>query len=667
MKRPPAKAAAASAAPAARASSPPPATFLDWLEAQPGWLYALIFLATLLAYTPALAGAVLWDDAGHLTRPDLQSLAGLGRIWFEPGATQQYYPLLHSAFWFEHLLWGDATTGYHLVNVLLHATGACLVFVVLRRLAIRGAALAALLFALHPVCVESVAWIAEQKNTLSLVLYLCAALVYFRFSESRRPGQYVGATLLFLAALCTKTVTATLPAALLVILWWRNGRIDRKRDVEPLLLWFAFSAAAAVVTSWFERTQIGAQGASFDFTPLQRALLAGRVVWFYFGKLILPVNLSFVYPRWTLGPADLAGIFGVIAALALAFLLWRYRQRGALAALLFFAGTLFPALGFINVYPFVFSFVADHFQYLASLGVITALAAGATIRLVAWPRAFQAGAALVLLVLTVITWNQSYIYRDSISLFEDTLRKNPDSPMAHNNLAEALAREGRVADAVPHLERALQLQPAFAEAENNLGDDLRALGRFAEAVPHFEAALRLQPTYAVAHNNLGIVFMSTNRPDEGIAQFKEALRLNPKYAQAHFNLGLALATTNHTAEAITHFQEALRIAPSYADAELNWAIGLTITNRFAEAVPHFEHALQLDPDSVNLHASYARALGVAGKYDEAISQYRRALELDPNSGPAHLGLGLLLRQTGRPDEANAELAQAQRLGVSGPP
>jgi hypothetical protein len=276
-------------------------------------LVALVFAATLLAYFPALTAGFIWDDQpGHVTRPELRSLAGLVRIWTEPGATQQYYPLLHSAFWFEHLLWGDAPFGYHLVNVLLHATAACLFAALLLRLAVPGAWLAALLFALHPVGVESVAWVSEQKNTLSLVLSLCAALAYLRFDSTgerdrpRSPRAYALASILFIAALLSKTVTATLPAALLVLAWWQRGTVSLRRDALPLLPWFACSALAAVATASFEHTLIGAQGADFALTAAQRFLLAGRAVWFYLGKLLLPLDLSFIYPLVGGGPCLIA-------------------------------------------------------------------------------------------------------------------------------------------------------------------------------------------------------------------------------------------------------------------------------------------------------------------------------------------------------------------------
>lgn len=239
-----------------------------------GW--AAIFLAVLIAYAPALHGAHLWDDAAHITRPDLQSVHGLWRIWFDLGATQQYYPLLHSAFWIEHRLLGDAVTGYHLVNMALHALSACLVVAIVRRLELPGAWLSGFLFALHPVCTEAVAWISEQKSTLSTAFYLAAALTYLSFDRTRRAALYWSAFFLFILALLSKSVTATLPAAILLILWFQRGRLSWKRDALPLLPWLALGAASGLFTAYVENAYIGAHGAAFSLTAVQKLLLAGR-------------------------------------------------------------------------------------------------------------------------------------------------------------------------------------------------------------------------------------------------------------------------------------------------------------------------------------------------------------------------------------------------------
>jgi len=618
----------------------------------------------LIAYGPALAGGLLWDDPGHVTRPELQSLAGLGRIWGEFGATQQYYPVLHSAFWLEHRLWGDATVGYHLLNVLLHATAAGLFLLLLRRLAVPGATLAALLFALHPVCVESVAWISEQKNTLSLVFYLAAALAYVRFDAGRRPRDYALAGGLFVLGLLTKTVTATLPAALLVVFWWRRGRLEWRRDVLPLLPWFVLGAGSGLVTAYFERVLIGAQGTAFDLSLVQRGLLAGRIFWFYLGKLAWPAELIFSYPRWTVDASSVGQWLWLIAALGLlgGLVWWSRRARGPLAAALLFAGALFPVLGFFNVYPFVFSYVADHFQYLASLPVFALAAASLHAVLSRSPAlARQAAFVILLAILGALTWAQCGMYRDPVTLYETTLRRNPESWMAHNNLANILTLAGRPGEAIPHLEAAIKLNPGRASAYNNLGDSLTRLGRAQEAIPQLEMALRLQPAYAVAQGNLGNALLELNRLDEAMAHLQEAIRLEPRLANAECNLGLTLAQTGRTAEAIPHFARAVQLDPHYADAELNWAIGLMLTTGFPAAVPHFEKAVELSSASVDARITYGRALLEHGRSEEAVGQFEAALRLYPDQADAHLNLALALRQLGRQAEATQHYTRAIEL------
>ena len=342
-------------------------------------LFAVLLAATLAAYLPAWNGGRLWDDDQHLTAPALQSLDGLRRIWLTVDATPQYYPLVHSAFWLEHRLWGDSTLGYHLVSIALHAVAAFLAGLILRRLAVPGAWIAAAVFALHPVHVESVAWMTELKNTLSGVFFLGAALAWLRFDESRRAADHAAMTGLFVLALLSKTVTAMLPAVLLIVAWWKRGTIDLRRDAAPLAPIVALGAGAGVLTAWVERTAIiGPHAGDFAFSFVERCLIAGRAAWFYLGKLAWPVPLVFIYPRWEVSEAAWWQYLYPAALVACLATLWglRRRSRAPLAALLAFCAALFPALGFVNVYPFRFSLVADHFQYLASLPIIALGAAG---------------------------------------------------------------------------------------------------------------------------------------------------------------------------------------------------------------------------------------------------------------------------------------------------
>jgi tetratricopeptide (TPR) repeat protein len=631
-------------------------------------VFASIFCAALMAYWPALHGGLVWDDASHVTSPALASLHGLWRIWFQLGATQQYYPLLHSAFWMEHRVWGDAVLGYHLTNVFLHAAAACLVVRIVQRLSLPGAWLAGLVFVLHPVCVEAVAWISEQKSTLSAVFYLAAALLYLRFDRTRRRPQYLWALGLFVLALLSKTVTATLPAALLVVFWWQRGRLGFRRDVRPLLPWLALSVAAGLFTAWVERTYIGARGADFALTPAERFLLAGRVIWFYAGKVIWPANLIFTYPRWKIDALVWWQYLFPAGVLAAAMGLWLLarRNRGPLAGFLFFVGTLFPVLGFLSVYPFIFSYVADHFQYLASLGIIVPLCAVGQRYALRRPLGPPLAAAL-LLTLAVLTFRQAGAYADAETLYRATLARNPASWMAHTNLGVALAdTPRRLPEAVAEYQAALKLKPDDAQTHADLGNALAHMpGRLPEAVAEFRTALRLKPNSVQTHNDLGVALAGTpgGLPD-AIAEFQAALRVKPEYAEAHDNLGVALTqTSGRLADAIAEFRAALRIEPNYADARNNLARALGQTpGGLPDAIAEYQAALRANGNDAETHNSLGLALSqMPGRLPDAISEFQAALRIQPDFADAHNNLGSALSQIpGRLPDSIAEFQAALR-------
>jgi tetratricopeptide (TPR) repeat protein len=636
-------------------------------------LWAAIFCATLAAYLPALHGGPLWDDDGHLTKPGLQSLHGLWRIWFELGATQQYYPLLHSAFWLEHRMWGGATIGYHLTNIALHALSACLVVLIMRRLSLPGAWLGGFVFALHPVHVESVAWIAEQKSTLSGVFYLAALLVYLHFDQDRRKSRYLLATGLFVLALMSKSVTATLPAVILLILWWRRGRLEWKRDALPLLPWFAVGAFSGLFTAWVERTLIGARGAEFLLTPAQRVLIAGRAICFYFGKLLWPANLMFFYPHWKVDPGVWrqwlfpAAVLAVLAGLVFAV----RRCRGPLASFLIFSATLFPVLGFLNVYPFRYSYVADHFQYLASLGVIVpgiALLVWAVERTSARKAVTIAGSVLLILLLGALTWRQSRMYRDIETLYRASLERNPGSWLAHYNLGKLLADQpGQLADAITEYQAALRSKPDYADAHHNLGIAFsRIPGRLPDAIAEYQDALRIEPDDSGAHNDLGVALAHTpGRMQDAVAEYKAALQANPDLADAHYNLGnLWLHTPGRQQDVIAEYQAALRIDPDYAEAHANLGIQLAaMPGRSSDAIAEFQAALRLKPDLAETHNYLGLMLAsIPGRLPDAIAEYQTALRLKPDYAEAHTNLGNALVLTpGRFADALDEYREALRI------
>jgi tetratricopeptide (TPR) repeat protein len=522
----------------------------------------LVVLAVLVAYATVWRAGFIWDDDGHVTPPGLRTVAGLWRIWAEPGATQQYYPLLHSAFWVLHRIFGDAPAGYHVVNVLLHAANAVLVGTLLRRLSVPGAWLAAGIFALHPVMVESVAWVSELKNTLSGCLYLAAALAWLRYEERRQAGRYAAAFGLFALALLTKTVTATLPAAMLVVAWWRRGRLEWARDVRPLLPFFVAGGLMGWMTARVEAVLIGAEGVAFEISPWQRAMLAGRIVWFYVGKLFWPAELAFWYPRWE--PAGIPVWWSVAVLVVLAGLVWLAgRERGPLAGALFFGGTLFPVLGFLDVYPFQFSFVADHFQYLAALGIIVPVSAG-VVRCCGGSAVARAVALMVLGVLGWLSFQQAGMYRSARRLYEQAVARSPESWIARIHLGRELQAAGEVEAAAVHYVRAIELAPEQPVGHYNLGTLLARRGRMGEAVVVLERAVQLRPGYAAARHNLGSALATLGRIEEAAAQFAAEVRLKPDNAVARSSLGQALLELGQAEEAVRQLREASRLAPGDA-------------------------------------------------------------------------------------------------------
>ncbi|NLS93434.1 MAG: tetratricopeptide repeat protein [Planctomycetaceae bacterium] len=593
-------------------------------------LFIAVAAVALLAYQPVWRGGLLWDDDAHLTASSLASWNGLWRIWTDYTATQQYYPVVNSAFWLMNRLWGHDPLGYHLVNILLHATSACLIAAVLRRWSVPGAALAAVIFALHPVHVESVAWITELKNTLSGAFYLGALACYLPFDERRSRRFYAASLALFVLALGSKTVTAALPAAILIVLWWLRGRLNWRQDVLPLVPFFAAGAVAGVGTAWLEATWVGASGEAFHLSWIERVLLAGRAVWFYAAKLAWPAPLIFTYPRWDvdqtvwwqyLFPAALALVLAACWAV-------RTRMRTPLGAVLFFCVTLGPALGFVNVYPFRFSYVADHFQYLASIGLIAPFAATllwlARRRLPALPEA--AVAALIAVPLFLLTFENSRKYVNAEVLYRATLAKNPDSLLARNNLAATLL-------------------------------DGPAEG-WTEAMEHAGAAVRIDPNYAESHNNLGVAYQRMRQFEDAIKEHSEAIRLKPDLAQAHDNLAVAQAALGNLDEAVASWEASLRIYPDNAQTLSNLSRALMLRGRTDEAVSLARQAADVNPQSADLQMSLANTLQNAGLVAEAVRAYENAVRLRPDWGEAHFNMGMALQRLQRPADALAALQNA---------
>jgi tetratricopeptide (TPR) repeat protein len=557
-----------------------------------GWLLVLM---TTVAYLPAFQAGFIFDDDVHVTgNLALRSLNGLGQIWSQPSATPQYYPLVHTSFWLEYHLWGLNPAGYHVINVLLHALAAVLLWRALVRLQVPGSWLAAGIFALHPVAVESVAWVTERKNVLSAVFYFAAALVWWRWDDPVMPderagsqdgkvrparGWYFLALALFLAALLSKTVTCSLPAALLLVSWWKRGRLEL-REFGSLLPFFVVGAGLALVTSRLEHTQVGASGPEWAFNLPDRCLIAGRALCFYAGKLCWPAHLTYIYPRWQVNAGVWWQWLFPTAVLAVMGLLWGLRRRlgrGPLVAVLFFAGTLLPALGFSNIYFMRYSLVADHFQYLAGTGLIVLAAAGLANgrRPVpslgapgqsAWPSWRAAAVVGLLLTLGTLTWRQCGMYAGPETLWETTLQRNPRAWMAHDNLGEFLMQQGREDEAVAHWKQAIKVKPDDAVAYYNLGMAASQSGRVAEAIAFYQQALDLDPNQVEADNKLAWILATSPLPalrngPRAVALAQHANQLargrNPGVLGT---LAAALAEAGRFPEAVAALRQALPLA-----------------------------------------------------------------------------------------------------------
>ena len=611
-------------------------------------LVALIAI-TFVAYVPAFRAGFVWDDDMYVTdNPALRSVDGLRQIWLVPGGVAQYYPLAYTTFWVEYQLWGLKPVGYHAVNVALHAVNAVLAWLVFRRLGLRAAWFAAAIFAVHPVHVESVTWVTERKNVLSGLFYLLTALAYARFrpfdakpvkARGSHWGAYVLALLTFLAALLSKTATCSLPAALLLLIWWKRTRLTW-RDVWPTIPLFALAAGLSLVTYLMEAHHVGAEGPQWAFSLPERFLIAGRALCLYAAKLLWPLSLAYVYPRWTVDVHAWWQYLYPAAVVALGGGLWWARRRigkGPLTAVLFYAGTLFPVLGFVSYYYMRYSLIADHFQYLPSLGLIALVAevAAAGLRKIIparkWGSAIP-GAAL-LLMLSILTWRQSQLYESIEVLWRDTLAKNPASAMANNNLGLLLRKQGRNLDAVPFLEAALRAYPNDVEYLCNLGNTYTDVGRFDDAQRMYTTALTIDPVDSLSRSGLASMYVrharqlvSAGQAGDAIAQYRECLKLQPDRVDVLNGLAWLLATAADPAarsgtEAVALAQHARDLTMSQEPAVLD-----TLAAALAEA-GQFERALDVAHAALNR----ARQLGA----DALIGEIGQRIELYADRTPYH--------------------------------
>ena len=636
-------------------------------------LAAVLAAVTVLAYRPAWHGGFLWDDDDYIINNELLTAPdGWQRIWFSLDSPSQYFPLTYSAFRIEHTLWGLNTTGYHWVNLLLHVANALLVWAVLARLRIPGPWLAAAIFALHPVQVESVAWITERKNVLMAFFFLLTLLAWITFLDERTKRLwlfYCLALVLYVLALSAKATACTLPAGLFLILWLQKRPILTRRLVQivPFLM---LSIAMGLLAVWWEHYHQGTNRAVFPFlSPIERVLVASRAVWFYLSKLIWPSNLTFIYPRWNISPTRLLDYIWLVAGVGVCvatYFLRRYVGRSVEVAAAFFVTTLSPVLGFIMLFTFRYTFVADHYQYLACIGPI-ALASAGIISLADRLKQYRAiivSAALFLVAtLATLTWRQAGTYTGIETLWRTTLARNPECWMAHTNLGLALFQKGSIDDAIAHYRSALQMQPDSWDAEYNLGTALLRKAQVDEAILHCERAVAMRPTDPDAQVCLGDALFQKGRINDAIAHYQKAVMVRPDDFLARYGLGHALLQKGELDGAIQACRTALMIRPGDADCHTTLAIALEEKGDSTQAIQHYEKALELAPRSIPVLTNFAWLL--ATSQDASARNGRKAVELAAQADQLVGGTNtLVLRTLAAAYAENGEFANAIRTARS---
>jgi tetratricopeptide (TPR) repeat protein len=623
----------------------------------------------LIAFAPAWRAGFIWDDDTYvIDNPLMTEAHGWWRIWFSLDSTSQYFPLTFTLLRLERQLWGLHPMGYHVVNIFLHAANALLVWRLLARLRVPGAWLGAALFALHPVQVESVAWIAECKNVLMGLFFLTALHTWISFIDtgSERARYYYAAALTGQAlALFAKTTACTLPAALLLVLWWKERPIDRKRVIQ-VVPFFLLAFLMGLLTVWWEKFHQGTEGTVFNMSILARCLVASHALWFYLGKLIWPANLAFSYPRWTVSVNDPTAYLWLAATMLAAWLIWLGRRRtgrGPAVAGIFFATTLSPVLGFIMLYTFVYTFVADHYQYLACIGPLALAGAvfSSALRRAQIKFLGPAAYSLLLLTLSLLTWRQCETYYNLETLWRATIAHNPTSWLALNDLGALLYNRGETTEAIGYLRRSLAVQPGNAETHNNLAVALDKEGRGDEALDEFRQALICRPAFAEAHRNMGDLLLRRGDVDDALEHFRAAVQLRPDIARARFNLASTLSAKGLVDEAVANYRAALKSDPTNADGHYDLGVLLLQHGQNEAAEAEFRTALNIRPAFLEAQNNLAFALVREGKLDEAIALLRLALANHPDYAQAHYNLGNALLQKGLTDEAILEFRKLVAL------
>jgi len=685
---------------------------LSWL------ICAFLALSTLIIFAPALTcDFVDYDDPGYIINNEhiQHGLTWDSIRWaFTTGDQSNWHPLT----WLSHLLdmqlglapFGVKAGGHHLTSLLLHAANAVLLFLILKGMtgAIWRSAFVAALFALHPLRVESVAWVSERKDVLSTFFWMLTVWAYARYVEGKSlkfevqgskanehstfnvqhsTFNYFLALIFFALGLMSKPMLVTLPCVLLLLDFWPLNRMfqvqcpmskveeqPRDTNVQPwpldFRLWtqlllekipfFLLAIISSVIT--FKVQQQGGAVSSLAGLSIGARLSNTPISYVrYIGKMFWPAKLSILYPHpgvWPFWQVTLAVLFlAAITALAI----WLVRSHSYLAVGWFwFIGMLVPAIGLVQV---GIQSMADRYSYVPMIGLLIMLVWGlheifSKTQSGQW--FLRIGGSLAVIGCGVVTNQQLKYWKNSEMLFGHAIAVTEKNYLACNNLGFYLSNKGQVERAMQYYRSSLQIDPNYEDAHHNLGHALAELGHYQEAIKEFRIALKIKPNLVEAHNNLGNALSNLGQIDEAIAEYKITLGLNPKHADAHNNFGIALAMRGKLDEAIEHFHKAIQYKPTDASAHSNLGNAFAAQNKLDEAIKEYDECLRLNPKDAQAYNNLGNVLSQQGKMDEAIPRYQLALRVKPENPEAHFNLGFCLAKQGRRDEAEKQYLEALR-------
>lgn len=650
-------------------------------------------------HLPALWGETIWDDSLVTQNPRVRAPGGIFAIWSglegTPGKDPRYWPLLYTSFWLEHRLWGGGMFGSHLINVLLHSLNAVLLWRVLRRLKISAAFFGALLWAVHPLGAESVAWILERKGLLSTTFFLGAALSFFHQRNLSRSGLPVLSLFLFSCALLTKPVVLMFPVVLGIAMWWQGGTLAR-RNLRALAPFLGLALFYGLFTAWLSHRT---EPASFGYSWWERIAVACRAGWFYAGKTFWPHPLMAIYPRWDLAAASVGwALHPLTLGAALGVLWWNRRRwgRGPFAAALAFLVLLLPTLGFLDFSYMAHSFVADRYGYLARVPLLVLVAGGLAGIAGGWRREFRAGIAILLiLALGIPTLIHVARHKNAETLFGHTLSRNPGAWGAHNALGFERMRQGRIEESIEHFRAALALNPTHPRAMINLGAALEELGHVEQSETWYRKSISVSPDYGEGYYHLARLLIGRNRSAEALTPLQEAIRLDPGNAAYAFEHAACLAKSGEVERAIGEYKRAIALDssldgarinlgdlyqqqgkperaepcysavlarnPSHPEANLNRGNLAFRDGRFAEAERHYRIALEANPDLPEARNNLGAALAAQQRYDEAVREFAALLEMEPERPDVEVNLARALLELDRPAEAARHFQNAARI------